>query len=86
MVHADLKPDNLFITTELKVIILNFGVANIIHSSDKAKTCVGTIDYLAPEKYSQIKYEPYKADCWSLGLILHYLCAQSSAFEGKSEL
>ena len=30
--------------------------------------------------------ENYKADCWSLGLILHYLCAQSAAFTGLSEI
>ena len=86
MVHRDLKPDNIFITTDLTVILLDFGTARMIHSSYKATTFAGTIDYQAPEYHNEKEIENYKADCWSLGLILHYLCAQSAAFTGLSEI
>ena len=85
MVHRDLKPDNLFITTNFTVILLDYGIAKIIHSSYKAETFAGTLNYQAPEYHNLIDLENYKADCWSLGLILHYLCAQSDAFTGKTE-
>jgi serine/threonine protein kinase len=74
MVHRDLKPDNILITNDLTVILLDFGTAKMIHSSYKPKSFVGTIDYQAPEYHNGKEIKKYKPDCWSLGLILHYLC------------
>ena len=46
----------------------------------RAKTLVGTPNYLAPEMVLHQPYGP-KADIWSLGCILYELCEQQHAFE-----
>ena len=74
IIFRDLKPDNILITNNLTVILLDFGTARMIHTSYKSKSFVGTIDYQAPEYHNGKEIKKYKPDCWSLGLILHYLC------------
>ncbi len=49
IVHRDIKPDNIFITDDHVVILLDFGAARKIMSSFTGETNVGTLNYQAPE-------------------------------------
>ena len=49
IVHRDIKPDNIFITDEKIVILLDFGIARKIKSSIYGESNVGTPNYQAPE-------------------------------------
>jgi len=49
IVHRDIKPDNIFITDDNVVILLDFGAARRIMSSFTGETNVGTLNYQAPE-------------------------------------
>ena len=83
MIHRDLKPGNIFITEDNTVILLDFGQARCINSTVSGLTITGTSAYQAPEFYSNKRSNKNPmADCWSLGLVLDYLCRQSNTFSG----
>jgi len=50
IVHRDLKPENILITSDYKIIVIDFGFSREIKSTEIGfKTCVGTRCYKAPE-------------------------------------
>ena len=86
MIHRDLKPDNIFITSDGTVILLDFGLARSISSTYIAKTDAGTKEYQGPEYHDVDKtIAGCKGDIWSLGCVLFNLCTGKHAFKGKDE-
>ena len=84
LIHRDLKPDNLFITSDEKIKIGDFGIAKQLNNANEyAKTQVGTMLYMAPEIINGEKYNN-KVDMWSLGCIIHELCTLNYCFSGLS--
>ena len=84
LIHRDLKPDNIFLTSELKVKIGDFGISKQLNNiNEYAKTQVGTMIYMAPEIIKGIKYNN-KVDIWSLGCIIHELCTLNFCFNSSS--
>jgi PAS domain S-box-containing protein len=87
IVHRDLKPDNVMITEDNIVKVMDFGLAKNVASSAQAITQTGTIigtpQYMSPE---QIKGEniDIRSDIYSLGLILFYLVTGKTAYEGNT--
>ena len=50
LIHIDLKPYNIFLTTDLKVKIWDFGISKQLNNVNKyAQTQVGSLIYIAPE-------------------------------------
>jgi serine/threonine protein kinase len=83
LIHRDLKPDNLFLTNDLKVKIGDFGIAKQLNNPDEyAKTCFGSLLYMAPEMAKNYQYNN-KIDIWSLGCIIHELCTLDYCFPNQ---
>ena len=54
VIHRDLKCANILINNEdLKIFVGDFGLATL-KSKKKGKSCVGTIEYMAPEMYEDV--------------------------------
>ncbi len=87
LVHRDLKPQNLFITKNGELKLLDFGVAMTLaepHSDKKHRgfAVFGTPEYMAPE---QAAGDPVDARCdlYALGCVLYELVTGSRPFGGS---
>jgi len=86
IVHRDVKPANVMVSSEGRVKIVDFGIAKLEDESrlTRAGTAVGTVGYMAPE---QIRGEAVDArtDVWALGLVLYEMLTGRPAFQGATE-
>ena len=97
IVHRDIKPDNVFITNDGRVKILDFGLAKLT-AIDGAQsqtevptrkvntdpgTVMGTMGYMSPE---QLKGQAadHRSDIFSFGAILYEMLSGKRAFRGDS--
>jgi len=82
-VHRDIKPANLLINHKGEVKLADFGVTREIKTEGVAKTFIGTVSYMSPERITAGKYS-YSSDIWSLGLSL--MTVATGKFPYKSSL
>lgn len=71
--HRDLKLENLLIGSDGYLKIIDLADAKDLSDSDTAYGIIGTERYVAPEVFNSLKYNGYKIDIWSMGIILYYL-------------
>jgi serine/threonine protein kinase/outer membrane protein assembly factor BamB len=70
VIYRDLKPANVMITKENRVMLIDFGIARIFKPKSRG-TMIGTQGYAPPEQYRG-SVEP-RSDLYSLGATLHHL-------------
>jgi len=75
--HGDVKPQNILVSPEGHVTLLDLGFARSVWQRDPvADRCVqGTWHYLAPEMASPTRRADIRADIYSLGVVLYELLA-----------
>jgi len=86
VVHRDISPQNLFVTIDGIVKVLDFGIAKVQDQSVRTSTGAvkGTYCYMSPE---QLRGETVdrRADVWALGAVLWETLAQRHLFKRETE-
>ncbi len=84
MVHRDLKPENLLLTRDHILKIIDFGLSNYFYDKNKLlSTPCGSPCYASPEMVSGKKYNGFKIDIWSSGIVLYAMLCGFLPFEDK---
>jgi eukaryotic-like serine/threonine-protein kinase len=96
VVHRDLKSNNVLVTGDRRVKVLDFGLAKRAVDSEmtaavtqmhasltQAGTAVGTLPYMSPE---QLRGEPVgvASDIWALGVVLYEMATGTRPFTGST--
>ncbi|MFF5702429.1 serine/threonine-protein kinase [Streptomyces sp. NPDC012794] len=87
VLHRDVKPGNVLLAKDGRVLLTDFGIAAIEGDSSITRTgeLVGSIDYLAPERVTGGAPDP-SSDLWSLGATLYTAVEARSPFRRTSPI
>lgn len=87
VLHRDVKPGNVMLAKDGRVMLADFGIAAIEGDSSITRTgeLVGSIDYLAPERVTGGSPDP-ASDLWSLGATLYTAVEARSPFRRTSPI
>ncbi|RHY31894.1 hypothetical protein DYB32_003059, partial [Aphanomyces invadans] len=84
VLHRDLKPKNVFVFENGRVVVGDFGISKCLDlSNGLAQTLVGSPAYMCPEIFEGKPYD-FKADIWALGCILYELLTGRCPFKASS--
>lgn len=87
VVHRDISPDNLLLTTDGFVKILDFGLAKVHTRREKTEPGLlkGKMAYIAPELLAQ--HEPSaRSDVWSLGVVAWEMLTSRRLFSEPTDV
>lgn len=88
VIHRDLKPDNIFVTTTgPSVKLLDFGLSLSLHAKKLTATgtMIGTPRYMAPEQIASAHQSGAPADIYALGVVVYECLTGESPFAASDQ-
>jgi eukaryotic-like serine/threonine-protein kinase len=85
--HRDVKPENVLITADGRVKVVDFGLAraSAAVSNTRAGTIIGSVSYIAPEQVTGAKTDE-RTDVYSAGIMLFEMLTGRVPFTGETPL
>jgi tetratricopeptide (TPR) repeat protein len=95
VIHRDVKPENIMLTRDGRVKVLDFGLAKLIRPDGRADggaasnftepgRVMGTCRYMAPEQVRGVEVDR-RADIWGVGVVFYEMLAGRPPFDGERE-
>lgn len=86
IVHRDLKPNNIFLTRNGQVKLMDFGIARIVDAGDPelGSAMLGTLLYISPEQITGREAD-FRSDVYTLGISLFEAVTGRLPFERRSD-
>jgi len=83
VIHGDVKPANILVTSENQVKLGDFGVARFSTQASGSGNLMGTPAYLSPEQIRGSSQDS-RSDLFSLGIVLYQMATGFRPFDGDS--
>lgn len=83
IVHRDIKPQNIIISTEGKVKVTDFGIARAATSNTIHADVMGSVHYASPEQ-ARNGFVDFKSDIYSLGIVMYEMVTGRVPFDGDT--
>lgn len=83
IIHRDIKPQNIIISTDGKVKVTDFGIAKAASENTIHSDVMGSVHYASPEQ-ARNGYVSQKSDIYSLGIVMYEMVTGKVPFTGES--